>query len=143
MVSTGFPLGGSVGFLTDAEGRTLPGVAVRSHVKLATDPLELANHCNSQPVLHHLAAVYIIRQTARPATRSRCSTPDHINYLSQSSPGAAQITPTRTPHGYFLSIPLGFRPNGREEADKCNEIQNLRAITEGGQSRGAAICNHF
>lgn len=104
-----------MGFLTDAEGRTLPAVAVRSHVKLATDPLELANRCNSQPVLHHLAAVYIIRQTARPATRSRCSAPDRINYLSQSSPGAAQITPTRTPHGHFPFDSARFRPNGERK----------------------------
>lgn len=75
-----------------------------AHIKLATDPLELANRCNSQPVLHHLAAVYIIRQTARPTTRSRCSAPDGINYLSQSSPGAAQRTPT---HGCLFTMPLG------------------------------------
>lgn len=86
MVSTNFPKGGSVGFLMDTERRTLRGIAAHSHVKLATGPLELANHCNSQPMLHHLTTFYIIRQTAQQTTHSHRSTPDHINYLSHSSP---------------------------------------------------------
>lgn len=81
-----FPLGGSVGFLMDTERRALRGIAAHSHVKLAKGPLELANHCNSQPMLHHLTTFYIIRQTAQQTTHSHRSTPDHINYLSHSSP---------------------------------------------------------
>lgn len=65
-----FPLGGSVGFLMDTERRTSRGAAAYSHVKLATSPLELANHCNSQPMLHHLTTFDIIRQTAHQTTHT-------------------------------------------------------------------------
>lgn len=69
-----------------------------ARVKLATDPLELANHCNSQPVLHHLAAVYIIRQT------DGCHPPRMASTTCHSPPGAARRTPT---HGCCFTMPLG------------------------------------
>lgn len=156
-----FPQGDSVGFLMDTERRTLRGIAAHSHVKLATGPLELANHCNRQPVLHHLTTFYIIRQTAQQTTHSHRSTPDHINYLSHSSPQPSHSrrwasshiwTKTHTliakqtflspvwglifinhhfpfrffpPNTFSLSMPK--RVDGKK-VDKCDEIQNLRAI---------------
>lgn len=92
MVSTNFPQGGSVGFLMDTERRTLRGIAAHSHVKLATGPLELANRCNSQPMLHHLTTFYIIRQTAQQTTHSHRSTPDHVKLpVTLPSPQATRL----------------------------------------------------
>lgn len=99
-----FPPGWQCGFSYGCREEGHYQALLCARVKLATDPPELANHRNSQPVLHHPAAVYIIRQTARPTTRSRCSAPDGVDYLPRSSPGAAQSTPTR---GCFFSMPLG------------------------------------
>ena len=81
-----------MGFLMDTERRTLRGIAAHSHVKLATGPLELANHCNSQPMLHHLTTFYIIRQTAQQTTHSHRSTPDHVKLpVTLPSPQATRL----------------------------------------------------
>lgn len=101
MVSTRFPLGGSVGFLMDAERRTLPGAAARSHVKLATGPLELAKRCGSQPALRHLTAVCIIRPTAQPTTRSHTSLhPGSHQPPVTAVSGATRKMPSHVQHGF-------------------------------------------
>lgn len=170
MVSTNFPQGGSVGFLMDTERRTLRGIAAHSHVKLATGPLELANRCNSQPMLHHLTTFYIIRQTAQQTTHSHRSTPDHVKLpVTLPSPQATRLrfdwllgeggregrggarinTKAETPNLFsLLFICLFFAHSSHRtrrrcrspkrvlvvrKADKCNEIQNLRA------ARGAEV----
>lgn len=144
-----FPLGGSVGFLMDTERRTLRGIAAHSHVKLAAGPLELANRCNSQPMLHHLTAFYIIRQTAQQTTHSHRSTPDHINYLSHSSPQPSRSLQLAGIHCIYLKYYKSLSSANQQLAfsdplcrmlfycpipkvvdskkvDECNEIQNLR-----------------
>lgn len=138
----------------DTERRTLRGTAAHSHVKLATGPLELANHCNSQPVLHHLTTFYIIRQTAQQTTHSHRNTPDHINYLSTAVRlTLIEVSQTQIPiaeelhkhvssalvlfplitfvllilHAKLLLLSKPELVDGKK-ADKCNEILNLRAV---------------
>lgn len=139
----------------DTERRTLRGIAAHSHVKLATGPLELANHCNSQPVLHHLTTFYIIRQTAQQTTHSHRYTPHHINYLSTAVRlTLIEASGTQIPiAGIYINtfsaqfevlfplitfvfpilhtkLLLLSKPElvDSKKADKCNEILNLRAV---------------
>lgn len=143
----------------DTERRTLRGTAAHSHVKLATGPLELANHCNSQPVLHHLTTFYIIRQTAQQTTHSHRNTPDHINYSPQPSdslwlryPKLKYLLQSNYMNTFSAQFEVLFtlitfvflilhtkllllsKPKlvDSKKADKCNEILNLRA-TQGAE----------
>lgn len=146
-----------MGFLMDAERRTLPGAAARSHVKLATGPLELAKRCGSQPALRHLTAVCIIRPTAQPTTRSHTSLhPGSHQPPVTAVSGATRKMPSHVQHGFTpppptlhkfqfrilvfsISVLLGKRSDKRsQKAEKCNEILNLRAIT-GGWRGGAEV----
>lgn len=131
-----------MGFLTDAEGRTLPGVAVRSHVAgngpsgvgkplqqpAGVTPSRRSLHNQTDSAARHALALLHPGSHQLPVTVVSGGGPNNANAH------AARVLPFDSAR---------FIPNGEREADKCNEIQNLRAITEGGQSRGAAICNHF
>lgn len=120
---------------------------------LAAGPLELAERCTSQPPLHRLTAVYIIRPTARRTTHSRRSTPRHFSDPSRSSPRPSPpqsadelkhllFQPRLKQRLSFWFLPRFHRPTqrgARSKADKCNEIQNLRAILRGWGVGGAEV----